>query len=91
MSPSYGIAPSFRAYPNGSYGDDMWFGQNGAALGFGQYPAQVYPYQYGPPSGYGNYSPQDSPRYYNFNTRNYGPAYPYLGGINGGPGYYQGW
>lgn len=90
-NPTYGGAPAFRAYPFGYYGNGMWFGQNRAPHGFGHYPTQVYNDPDGPPCGLGSHSPEYTPQYDNYNVRNYGPTYPALGGINGGPGYYQGW
>jgi hypothetical protein len=90
--PAYGGAQAFQTYPFGYSGDSMWFGPNRAAYGgFGYYRPTLYIDPVGPPSGQGYYSPGNAPPYYNFNMRNYGPAYRTPGGINGGLGYYAGW
>lgn len=88
---TYGRGQTFAVNPMGFYDTNMWFGQNRLIQGFGYYPMQIFNFPYGPPSGPGFYSPQYAPQYYSFDVRNYGPAYPTPGGINGGPGYYQGW
>ena len=90
-NPAFGSAQAFGVYPPAFFNNNMWYGQNRLILGFGYYPLQVDNYSYGPPSGRGYYSHQNVPQYYSFDVRNYGPAYPTPGGINGGPGYYQGW
>ena len=91
FNPTYGSARAYGAYPYGYFGENMWFGQNRLVYGFGFYPTQIYNYPYGPPNGPGYFGPDYAPQYYQFNARNYGPAYPTPGGINGGPGFYSGW
>lgn len=90
-SPTYGGAHAYGTYPAGSFGNNMWFGNNRLIQGFGYYPTQIDTDPYGPPSGQGFYGPQYAPQHNNFGTRNYGPAYPTAGGINGGSGYLTGW
>src|SRR5260221_9138201 len=82
FSPTFGSARAYGAYPFGYFGNNMWFGNHRLIQGFGNYPAQVYNYPYGPPNGPGDYSPEFAPQYYSFNARIYGPAYPTPGGFN---------
>lgn len=87
---TYGAAQAFAGFPFGYYVDDMWFGRDRLIYGMGWYPNRNYNYFYGPPSGFGFYGPEYMPQYYNYSTRNFGPYYPGLGGINGGEAFYQG-
>jgi hypothetical protein len=91
FNPSYGGGQLYRSDAYRYCIDDMWFGQNHLIQGFGYYPTRNYSYFYGPPSGFGFYGPEYMPSYYNYSTRNFGPYYPGLGGINSGAGFYQGW
>ena len=87
----YGGAPSFGAYPFGTY-NSVWFGQNPLSGGIGLYQPQGYGDPYGPPSGPGYYSPTYVPQYGSFGGgRNYGPTYPPVGGITASTASYEGW
>ncbi len=90
-SPSYGSSRFYGTFPHGYTNNDMWYGHNGRIPVFNSFPTHNYPYSYGPPSGPGFYSPEYAPEYsvtpFPFVPRNFGPAYPAVGGINGGAGW----
>ncbi len=94
--PFYGFSGQgfLGGYPFGFYGNNIWFAQNRLLYGFGWLPPQPY-YDlpdgtaYG--AGYGNFNPQYAPQTYYINGRHYGPTYRTPGGVNIGPGHYDGW
>jgi hypothetical protein len=91
FNPGYGAAQTFRAYPFGYYGDQMWFGQDHLVYGFGLYPIPNYSYFAGPPAGFNVSGPEFYPQYFNYAPRNFGPYNPGIGGLNGNSGLMQGW
>ncbi len=91
-APTFAGAQAFLAYPYNYLGSNMWYGPNRMIQGFGYFPTRNFNYPFGPPLGPGLLQcSRSAPQYYSFDVRNYGPAYPSPGGINGGRGYYQGW
>ncbi|HEY3967986.1 MAG TPA: hypothetical protein VGM05_25715 [Planctomycetaceae bacterium] len=88
-NPSYGNGRFYGMHPFGFTNNPMWYGHNGHIPIFNAFPTHNYPYSYGPPSGAGFYSPEYAPEYSvtPFVPRNFGPAYPAVGGINGGSGW----
>lgn len=86
----YGIPFSYGGYPFGYFGNSGWFGPNRLFFGFGTVPPPPYYYFDGPASDSDYFNPQLAPQTYNLNGRNYGPAYRTPGGVNLGPGRYDG-
>jgi hypothetical protein len=91
FNPTYGAAGNMLMWPPGSWANNMWQRNTGLIYGFGAYPALSFPYVYGPPSGYGYYTPTYAPQYDLSPRRNFGPSYPAAGRMFGGAPYVEGW